>query len=248
MTIPLWGSWISKAFPPVTYSTIIAPIWSNLSLILTKYLMLVCENSSSSWLWYGQKSVPINADIHNKLLNCFLTPPRMNKLCAFNFSSFNTMFIVCWIRQKTSRSSRSILWGDETKTENVKKQYKTIMRKIFGCRIGSASWIVEAILCAFSHFKCFHLLLWLSSEHSLIYSNHSLAAELKNSEDTDLMSSEYVWMITSMFWWLVICLCTPDLHLFLSYHHSTASWQCGSWNKCWNHAGLGLELCYLCNI
>lgn len=51
----------------------------------------------------------------------------------------------------------------------------------------------------FSHLQLFNLLLWLSSEHSSIYSGHSLAAELKHSEDTNLMSSEDVWMITSVF-------------------------------------------------
>lgn len=51
----------------------------------------------------------------------------------------------------------------------------------------------------FFHFQLVNLFLWLSSEHSSIYPDHSLDSEQKHSVNINLNSYEYVWMITSTF-------------------------------------------------
>lgn len=75
----------------------------------------------------------------------------------------------------------------------------------------------------FSHFQLFNLFLGLASEHSSIYPDQPLACDLKRLADTNLIGSEYVWMITSMFWLLQFCLCRT----VLVFNHSTMSLSLG---------------------
>lgn len=81
------------------------------------------------------------------------------------------------------------------------------------------------MLCTFSHFQLFNLLLWLSSEHSSIYPDHSLAVELKHSEDKNMITSEYVWMIIISVLTAILLLMHPKTVLVLftaSYYYLLA--------------------------